>query len=49
MLVGVMMEGIHINVLFWGIGIMALFNEIIRRVCVKYLEDAKIRSDDKAI
>jgi hypothetical protein len=38
MLVGVLMERIHIDMLFWGIAIMALLMEIIRRLCIKYFE-----------
>lgn len=49
MIVGILMEGIHINMLFWGIAFMALIMEIIRRLSVKYFEEANIKNDDKNI
>jgi hypothetical protein len=49
MLVGVLMERIHINMLFWGMATMTLMMEIIRRLCVKYFEEARSKLDEKGV
>ena len=38
MFVGVLMEKIHIDMLFYGLILMAAIMEVLRRICVKQFE-----------
>jgi hypothetical protein len=49
MLVGILMEKVHIDMLFYSLMIMPIFMEIIRRVCVNIFEEEKGKGRDNLI